>query len=85
MAGGQFYRADNVLVPKHQDIGMLINQITLKKLINELNVREKEVIILRYFKDKTQTEVSKMLGISQVQVSRIEKKILLQMREKISI
>ena len=39
--------------------------------------------MLRYFKDKTQVQVAKMLGISQVQVSRIEKKVLLKMREKL--
>ena len=39
--------------------------------------------MLRYFKDKTQIQVAKMLGISQVQVSRIEKKVLLQMKKKL--
>ena len=66
------------------DVGDLINKITIKKLINELDSRQKQIIILRYFKEKTQTEVAKALGISQVQVSRIEKKILSNMREKIS-
>ena len=44
-----------------------------------------QLIMLRYFKDKTQTEVAKILGISQVQVSRIEKKILNRMREKLEV
>ena len=39
--------------------------------------------MLRYFKDKTQVQVAKMLGISQVQVSRIEKKVLLEMRKQL--
>ncbi|NRZ01283.1 RNA polymerase sigma factor (sigma-70 family) [Clostridium beijerinckii] len=39
--------------------------------------------MLRYFKDKTQVQVAKMLGISQVQVSRIEKKVLAEMRKKL--
>ena len=65
------------------EVGDLINKMTLKKLINELDEREQKIIALRYFKDKTQTEVAKMLGISQVQVSRIEKKTLLEMRQKI--
>ena len=39
--------------------------------------------MLRYFKDKTQVQVAKMLGISQVQVSRIEKKVLVLMKEKL--
>ncbi len=64
--------------------GNIINKICVQELINELNDREKEIIILRYYKGKTQNEVAKKLGITQVQVSRIEKKILLAMREKIA-
>ena len=52
-------------------------------MIEELNDREKKIIILRFYKDKTQSEVSKILGVSQVQVSRIEKKILGNMRQKL--
>jgi RNA polymerase sporulation-specific sigma factor len=44
--------------------------------------RDKKILLLRYFKAKTQAEVSSALGISQVQVSRIEKRILNDMREK---
>lgn len=62
----------------------IVDKICVKELISELDTREKQIIILRYYKDKTQTEVAKALGITQVQVSRIEKKILLQMREKIA-
>ena len=54
-------------------------------LIKELDSREQQIIVLRYFKEKTQTEVAKTLGISQVQVSRIEKKVLLEMRKKIAV
>lgn len=64
--------------------GNIIDQICIKELISELETRERQIIILRYYKDKTQTEVAKMLGITQVQVSRIEKKILLDMRKKIA-
>lgn len=67
------------------EVGELINKITIKKLIKELNPREQQIILLRYFKEKTQTDVAKTLGISQVQVSRIEKKVLLEMRKKIVI
>lgn len=62
----------------------IVDKICVKELISELDTREKQIIILRYYKDKTQMEVAKALGITQVQVSRIEKKILLQMREKIA-
>lgn len=62
---------------------LITNKIALQKLINNLNEREKKIILLRFYKDKTQAEVAKILGISQVQVSRIEKKILQGMREKL--
>lgn len=60
----------------------LVDKICLNELIKELNKREQEIILLRYYRGKTQTEVAKLLGITQVQVSRIEKKILHEMREK---
>ncbi len=61
----------------------LINKLALKQLIEKLSKREKEIINLRYFKDKTQTQVARILGISQVQVSRIEKRIILNMRSEL--
>ena len=66
------------------ETAVVINKLCVQELINELNQREKEIIILRYFKGKTQTEVAKRLGITQVQVSRLEKKILTEMRRKIA-
>ncbi len=60
-----------------------IDNLLVKKLIEELPEKEKKVIILRYFRDKTQTEVAKELGVSQVQVSRMENKILQFMRNEI--
>lgn len=61
----------------------ITNKIALKDAIKELKEKEREIILLRYYKDKTQSEVAKILGISQVQVSRIEKKILGLMKEKL--
>lgn len=58
----------------------IVENILLKDLISTLEPREQEIINLRYFKDKTQSEVAKKIGISQVQVSRIEKKILTKIR-----
>ena len=52
----------------------------LEQLMEELNETERELIQMRYFQDKTQMEVAKKLGVSQVQVSRMEKKILIRMR-----
>lgn len=61
----------------------LIDRIDLQQVIDTLKPRERQIIILRYFKEKTQVQIAKLLGISQVQVSRIEKKILSDIREKI--
>ena len=63
----------------------ITNRIAIKKLISELKDNEKEVILLRYYKGKTQMQVAKILGITQVQVSRIERKVLDNMKRKLSI
>ena len=67
------------------EASLIIDRISLKNAIKCLDKREKEIILLRYYKEKTQTQVAKILGISQVQVSRIEKKILMSMKEKLAI
>lgn len=59
----------------------LIDRVLLKKIISELPEREKKIIILRYFRDMTQSEIANELGVSQVQVSRLETRILGKMRE----
>lgn len=61
----------------------ITDKIVLKNLISELKEQEKEIILLRYYKQKTQMQVSKILGITQVQVSRIERKVLDKMRRKL--
>ena len=63
----------------------ITNRLAIKNLISELNDKEKEIIMLRYYKQKTQMQVSKILGITQVQVSRIERKVLDNMRRKLSV
>ena len=63
---------------------MILNRICINNLINELDKREKQIILLRYYRGKTQSEVAKMLGVTQVQISRIEKKVLQGMKYKIS-
>ena len=52
----------------------IIDRIALREVMDTLKPREKQIIILRYFKEKTQVQIARMLGISQVQVSRIEKR-----------
>lgn len=60
-----------------------IRNIILKEEIKKLNEKEQQIIILRYFYGKTQSEIAQKLNTSQVQISRIEKNILLRMRENI--
>lgn len=57
-------------------------KILLTELLSSLNADDRKIIVMRYFKNMTQSDVAKKLNISQVQVSRIEKRILLQLREK---
>lgn len=61
----------------------LLNKMLIEKLLEQLNPSERDIIFLRYYCNQTQSQIAKRLGISQVQVSRIEKKILATMREKI--
>lgn len=63
----------------------IMNRILVGQAMEKLGEMEQELIRLRFFEDKTQTEVAKVLGISQVQVSRLEKKILIQMRQNLDL
>ncbi|MEF2931804.1 MAG: sigma-70 family RNA polymerase sigma factor [Clostridia bacterium] len=67
---------------KNQE-AMINDKLTVNKLIEELQPQEKQIVMMRYYKGSTQTEVAKILGISQVQVSRIEKRILYSMKQKL--
>ncbi|HHV39269.1 MAG TPA: RNA polymerase sporulation sigma factor SigF [Tepidimicrobium sp.] len=81
--GDPLYLIDRIGVDGEQEKDM-IDSILLKELISKLKDRDRQVIILRYFKDKTQVEVAELLGISQVQVSRIEKKIIGEMKKMLA-
>ncbi|MCL2355010.1 MAG: sigma-70 family RNA polymerase sigma factor [Oscillospiraceae bacterium] len=76
-------RLNKINVQK-DETNVLIDRLCLAKLIKDLDVRDREIILLRYYKEKTQAEVARILGITQVQVSRLEKKILLSMRTKLN-
>lgn len=62
----------------------IVERIALKDVLNSLDEYEKNLIIMRYFQEKTQVEIAAALGISQVQVSRLEKKILSKLRKELS-
>lgn len=63
----------------------IVNDMMVDKAVKVLDEKEKEVIILRYYKEMTQTQIAKILKTSQVQISRIEKKALKKMHDKIAI
>ena len=81
--GNEIFLVDR-LPEKRDENEKLLNHMLLQQLMDELGEDEKRLITLRYFQDKTQVEVAKKLGVSQVQVSRMEKKILIRMREKLT-
>ncbi|EYE88092.1 RNA polymerase sigma70 [Fervidicella metallireducens AeB] len=68
-------------ISEDRDYGSdVIDKVALKELINRLEPKARQVIMLRYFNDLTQSQIAEKLGISQVQVSRIEKKVIKFMR-----
>lgn len=79
--GNAIYLMDKIEFMEDESDTM-INHLALKEVMESLEDKERDIITLRYFKDKTQTEIASVLGISQVQVSRLEKKILRTMRER---
>ena len=80
--GNELFMVDQLADESGNAHEEVLNHLLVNQLLNGLGKEEQKLIILRYYQDKTQTEVAKDLGISQVQVSRLEKKILLGMRQK---
>ena len=78
--GSPLYLIDKINLEEDQPTDVL-DSIVLKDVISQLKPRDRQIIVLRYFQDKTQVEVANVLGISQVQVSRIEKRIIGEMRK----
>lgn len=81
------YLIDKILQADSEDnqkYERLLDRLTLEKAMEALNDDEKKIIQLRYFNEMTQTEIASCLGVSQVQVSRMEKKILIKMRIKLT-
>ena len=82
--GSEIFMVDQLADEKQNEQETVLNHLVVRQLISGLSQKEQKLIRLRYYQDKTQTEVAKVLGISQVQVSRLEKKILLGMRQKMA-
>ena len=74
----------DTLEEKEEEV-TLADKLTLKQLIEDLGDKEQQLILLRYYKGRTQMQVASILGITQVQVSRMEKKILSSMRSKLAM
>lgn len=72
------------LCDEHEEQEQVLNRIVLRQMLAQLSDKERDIIIRRYFENQTQSRIAADLGISQVQVSRLEKKILKQMREYLS-
>ena len=72
-------------IPIDSEEEKINERLTLDKCINELSDKDRRLIELRYFMSKTQTEVAEKMGMSQVQVSRLEKKILKEIRDKMTV
>jgi phage transcriptional activator, RinA family/RNA polymerase sigma-70 factor, sigma-B/F/G subfamily len=79
--GSETYLLDR-LADKTRGDYLCEDKITIKEIIKNLSARERQIIALRYFDDKTQTQIAQAMGISQVQVSRLEKKILESIKEQ---
>lgn len=83
--GNEMYLVDRMVDEAQSEIAAegMFNRLLIEQGMSVLDEKQKKLIEMRYFQEKTQTEVAKTLGISQVQVSRLEKKLLLQMRNAI--
>lgn len=88
---GSVYQADGSeitladrLAEQSNEHELLENRMLVEHLMEELTPQERTLIRLRYFEDATQSQIADVLGTSQVQVSRMEKKILLRLRKSMS-
>lgn len=79
--GNAIYLIDKIEQTEDENT-LMLDKLALKEIIDSLDEKDQDIIRLRYFCERTQTDIAKELGISQVQVSRLEKKILKIMREK---
>lgn len=80
---GNSIKLIETIVTNKNEEEMITNKLAINQLIEGLEKRDREIIMLRFYKEKTQSEVAKILGITQVQVSRIERRILGGMKEKL--
>lgn len=77
--------AEQLDIPVSSEEEALTEKLSLAQAVNQLEQSDKNLIVLRYYKHKTQSQTAKELGMTQVQVSRREKKILLSIRQKLTV
>ena len=75
---------DKISLKQENEEEKVVDNILLKEVLGKLEKRERQIIMLRYFRGKTQSQVARLMGISQVQVSRMEKKILNSMKNSLT-
>ena len=78
---GNFQREEKIGIENNEE--NIINKVLVSSLIENLKLRDKEIIELRYFEEKTQSQVAQICGISQVQVSRIERRVLKELKQEL--
>lgn len=78
--GSPIHLIDKISQKGETEEEKVVDNILLKEVLGKLDKRERQIIMLRYFEDKTQSEIGELLNISQVQVSRIEKKVLYKLK-----
>lgn len=78
---GNCEKQEKIMMENNEE--KMIDKILISDLMEHLKIRDREIIKLRYFKEKTQTQVASIMGISQVQVSRIERRALKELRQEL--
>ena len=81
--GSPVYLLDKLDQQGSDDDERMVDKIALREIIRGLAPKERQVIVMRYFQDKTQSQIARAIGVSQVQVSRIEKRVLETLRARL--
>lgn len=76
--------AEKIVIEKNE-YNELLNKMEIEKAFEVLNEKEKKVVYYRFFKDKKQSDIANLLGVTQVQISRIEKRAIEKMRESLTM
>lgn len=83
--GGQYAMGTLHSYGRDEEKEVLLNKMLVGQLLRELPGKERQILVLRFFQNRTQSQVAELLGSSQVKVSRMEKRILKTLREKVLV